>query len=111
MICWDRVGRLREEVGAEDFLEVVDIFLEEVDEVIERLRQGGGAENLESELHFLKGSALNLGFKALSELCARGERLARENRLGEFDLDEVFSTYDISMAEFMAGSAQRNFAA
>ena len=33
MISWERVNELRDEVGQEDFLEVVEIFLEEVDEV------------------------------------------------------------------------------
>ena len=35
MIDWPRVTELREEVGAEDFEEVVEIFLEEVEERIE----------------------------------------------------------------------------
>ena len=30
MIDWQRVNELRDEVGAEDFEEVVDLFLEEV---------------------------------------------------------------------------------
>ena len=32
MIDWNRVAALREEVGAEDFDEVVELFLQEVDE-------------------------------------------------------------------------------
>ena len=32
MIDWDRVQELREEVGAEEFAEVIELFLEEVDE-------------------------------------------------------------------------------
>ena len=35
MIDWSRVNELRDEVGAEDFEEVVELFLEEVEEVIE----------------------------------------------------------------------------
>ena len=111
MICWDRVNELRGEVGSEDFLEVVDIFLEEVDEVIERLRSATDRASLESELHFLKGSSLNLGFKALGQLCSHGEKLARNNDLDALDTSEIFRTYEQSMAEFLAGSMQRNFAA
>lgn len=111
MISWERVNELRDEVGSEDFLEVVDLFLEEVDDVVERLKASRDRTDLEAELHFLKGSALNLGFRALGELCSRGEKLAREHRLDEFDLSAVFSVFDRSMAEFMAGSAERNFAA
>ena len=38
MIDWTRVSELRDEVGAEDFDEVVELFLEEVDEAIKILR-------------------------------------------------------------------------
>jgi len=62
MIDWNRVDELRTEVGPEDFIEVVDLFLEEVDEIIDRFRNGAQEENLEETLHFLKGSALNIGF-------------------------------------------------
>ena len=37
MIDWARVSELRDEVGAEDFDEVVELFLEEVDEAIAAL--------------------------------------------------------------------------
>ena len=38
MIDWARVSELRDEVGAEDFDEVVELFLEEVEEAIAALR-------------------------------------------------------------------------
>ena len=38
MIDWASVSELRDEVGAEDFDEVVELFLEEVDEAIIALR-------------------------------------------------------------------------
>ncbi len=62
MIDWTRVSELRDEIGAEDFGEIVEIFLEEVEEEISALRDGVENEALEAKLHFLKGSALNLGF-------------------------------------------------
>ena len=34
MIDWDRVNALRDEVGPEAFAEVVELFLEEVDEKV-----------------------------------------------------------------------------
>ena len=34
MIDWNRISTLRDEVGAEDFDEVVELFLDEVEEVI-----------------------------------------------------------------------------
>ena len=55
MISWERVNELRNEIGAEDFQEVVELFLEEVEEVIERLRQTPDPTSYEADLHFLKG--------------------------------------------------------
>ncbi len=108
MINWQRVNELREEVGSEDFLEVVDLFLEEV---VERLRANPDPSTYEADLHFLKGSALNLGFRAFGDICSEGEKFARENDPAQFDLQRVVSTYELSMAEFLAGSAERNYAA
>ncbi|MDJ0628483.1 MAG: Hpt domain-containing protein [Rhodobacter sp.] len=101
MIDWQRVDELRDEVGAEDFLEVVDIFLEEVDEVAERLRQAPDPATYEAELHFLKGSALNLGFDALGSLCAEGERMSAEGDAANVDLTCILSAYETSKTEFL----------
>ena len=102
MIDWRRIEDLRAEVGAEDFCDVVDIFLEEVDEVVERLRRDGAAK-LEENLHFLKGSALNLGFDGFADLCQHGETAAREGRGDTIDVDPIIDSYATSRAAFLAG--------
>ncbi len=106
MIDWDRLRDLRGEIGDDGFDEVVEMFLEETDEVIDRLSCDGGAKALESDLHFLKGSALNLGFSDLAALCQDGERAAS---LGgtDVDLDRVRATYQASKAALASGSASR----
>ena len=71
MIDWLRMAELRDEIGQDGFDEVVDVFLEEAGEVVIRLDRGPTLE----DLHFLKGSALNLGFVAVAQLCQEGERL------------------------------------
>ena len=105
MIDWDRVRELRSEIGAENFDEVVDLFLEEADEAIARLSTGSGAKALAADLHFLKGAALNLGFAALSSLCQDGERRASAGDTA-VDLDAVRLTYAECRAEFEVGAAQ-----
>lgn len=100
MIDWDRVAELRDQVGAEDFAEVVDLFLEEVAEVIETLRTDPQANRLESDLHFLKGSALNLGFADFSEKCSNGERQAAEGNADQVDVGAILSSFDISRQLF-----------
>ncbi len=100
MICWDRVTELREEIGEDDFAEVADMFLEEVDEVIGRLKSNPHPSSLEEELHSLKGSALNLGFEALSKLCQSGERLAADGDFAAISLVAVFETFEKSRETF-----------
>ena len=94
MISWERVNELRDEVGQEDFVEVVEIFLEEVDEVAARLRLAPDPATYEDDLHFLKGSAMNLGFAALSEICQLGEKKAADNEAQSVDVAAVLSVYE-----------------
>ncbi len=103
MIDWKRVAELRDEIGAEDFGEVVDLFLEEVEGEIAVLRGGCAEDALESRLHFLKGSALNLGFRAFSTLCQNGESAAAAGQPQRVDLPATLASFDDSKAEFMAG--------
>lgn len=106
MIDWPRVKELRDEVGAEDFDEVVEIFLEEVEGVIEKLR-GGDRSKLEQDLHFLKGSAMNLGFDDFSSLCQVGERESALGNATTVDLDEIIGKYEVSKTTFLAEMPQQ----
>lgn len=109
MIDWDRVASLRDEIGAMDFAEVVEMFLGEADEVVGRLRVGKPDPTLEAELHALKGSALNLGFAELALLCSSGERQAN---VGErVDLARVTLSYAESRLEFESGLEERKMLA
>lgn len=99
MIDWERVKELRDEIGAEDFAEVVEMFLQEADEAITRLLPTLTAKAMEADLHFLKGAALNLGFAALSGLCQDGERRAASGST-EVDLQSVAQVYIASKAAF-----------
>lgn len=101
MIDWPRVNELRDEVGPEDFEEVVQLFLEEVDEVIFRLKANTTRSTLEDDLHFLKGSALSLGFRAFSNLCQEGERQSASGGADGVGLGEIFVVYDRSKQEFL----------
>lgn len=109
MIDWDRVANLRAEIGAEDFSEVAAMFLDEADEVVARLRRGGPGPGLEAELHFLKGSALNLGFRELAGLCNDGEKRAAAG--AAVDVARVMQSYAASRAAFATGLLARTNAA
>ncbi len=101
MINWPRVKELREEIGEEDFDEVVELFLEEVEGVIGKLRTGDRSA-LEQDLHFLKGSAINLGFDTFSQLCLTGERQSAQGEAAAVDLDDICSNYEQSKTEFLS---------
>ena len=101
MINWARVSELRDEVGEEDFDEVVEMFIEEVEEVMVRLISAPNPETYEEDLHFLKGSALSLGFSAFSDLCQIGEKAAANGQAETIDLEKVFETYAESKTEFL----------
>ena len=91
MIDWNRVDELRNEVGQEDFIEVVDLFLEEVEDIIDRFRNGTQEDAIDETLHFLKGSALNIGFSKLALLCSTvGTPPA-----------EIVAAYDAACEEFL----------
>lgn len=103
MIDWTRVSELKDEIGEEDFAEVAEMFISEVEEVIDRLKAAPDPARYEEDLHFIKSSALNLGFAELSVLCQTGERQAAAGDAAGVDLAPVLSSYAASKAAFLAG--------
>jgi HPt (histidine-containing phosphotransfer) domain-containing protein len=108
MIDWDRIEDLRAELRPADFDDVVEMFLEESEGVIDRLRRGRPDPTLEAELHFLKGSALNLGFSELAVLCDAGERLAAAG--APVDVAGVTESFLATRRAFEAGLRGQNAA-
>ncbi|GHA49205.1 nickel transporter [Amylibacter ulvae] len=103
MIDWAQIQQLEEDVGTEDLAEVTEVFLEEVDEAIDALRGVVSLENsdMASALHFLKGSAANLGFVIFANLCSQGEQLANDGVGETVNLETIVTTYDQSKLQFM----------
>lgn len=101
MIEWSRVDELVDEIGAEDFGEVVELFLDEVEESVKQL-EGCGCDPVvtEEQMHFLKGAALNLGFGALAQLCMKGEKSAASGQPEAVSPAEVRTCYESSREEF-----------
>jgi len=104
MIDWKRAAELRDEVGAEDFSEVIDLFLEECDNAIQNLADAKSASDIESQLHFLKGSALNIGFSDFAALCQSGEASAALGHLDTINLHQVIQAYWSARQLFLAQS-------
>jgi HPt (histidine-containing phosphotransfer) domain-containing protein len=107
MIDWTRVAELRDEIGPEDFEEVAELFLMEVEDTLSRLSGvAQDAGQMQEYMHFLKGSALNLGFSEMSDVCSRGEAAAANGHLS-VKIDDLKSLYARSRVMFETGYAQR----
>ena len=99
MIDWDRIRELRAEVGEEDFAVVVEMFFEEVDEALGRLFRPG-SDALAEDLHFIKGSALNIGLSEVSNMCRLVESKLREAPAVDGDLCAIQAAFYKAWAEF-----------
>lgn len=71
-IDWKRIEDLREELGCDGLEEIMEIFFEDTAEMIAGL-EGAPAGELSDRLHGIKGSAQNMGFGELADLCRAGE--------------------------------------
>ena len=69
MIDWQRVCELQSEFGDDGFVEVVELFLDEVEAALGNISAEPSGAGLQDHLHFLKGASLNLGFSTLAERC------------------------------------------
>ena len=101
MIDWARVSELRDEVGAEDFDEVVELLLEEVDEAIAALRDLMDLSKLEPKCHFLKGSALNIGFREFANLCQADEAAAAAGLGEDVEIAVIVQSYAAAREVFI----------
>lgn len=105
MIDWSHIDELKADMG-DSFDEIVEVFLEEVDDSIAKLAASDSA-GLASCLHFLKGAALNLGFTEFAALCSTGEVQADSGAAAQVDVARVRICYQKSRQEFVAGLQSR----
>ena len=99
MLDLPRIETLRHELGEVVFSEVASDFLMEVDGVMANIGHAGSAASLIEDLHFVRGSAMALGFTALALLCEVVERQAGENSLS-VDLAPLKLVYKMSVRQF-----------
>ncbi len=79
MIDLERLEELRQEIGEEDFLEVAEMFLDEMADSLAALQAttGGAGPDV---FHGLRGSALNLGFTDFATACTEAEKRALDGQ-------------------------------
>jgi HPt (histidine-containing phosphotransfer) domain-containing protein len=99
MIDWSKTIELAHDLGLDGFDEVVELFLEEVEDAINLLPM---ASDLEAALHFIKGCAMNLGFRDLGQACAAGESLANQGKNDLVDIADITRIFIESRQIFLA---------
>lgn len=103
MIDWTRARELYGEIGADDFDEVAELFLAEVEEALAQLLPTCTASTIEALLHAIKGAALNLGFSDLADLCEKGEKSAAKGDGQAVSLEAIKGCYQSSLVIFQDG--------
>ena len=98
MLDWDRISELREDVGEDDFAEVLALFVDEVAAALDAL-SGNDRGGLAGTLHALKGSALNIGLSRVGALCLDGEARLRTDPSAPIDIAAIRAAFDASRAE------------
>lgn len=93
MLDREQLSHLMEDVGRQGFAEVVALFLQETDDGMEKLLRSDDPSCLASDLHFLKGAALNLGLREFGDMCHQGEVLARAGQASKLDRSELQLSY------------------
>ena len=77
---------LREMMGADFMVELVDTYLQDSPEMLAQMHQALDAQDAESfrrAAHSLKSNSANFGAMQLSALARELEMMGRENRLGQ----------------------------
>lgn len=110
MIDWETVQALHDEVGAEDFGEIIDLFIEEVEEIVSTLGDDPDRSTLGDDLHALKGSALSLGFTDFCALCQAGETAAENGHANAIAVEEIIHSFLVSKKAFLNNLSQLNAA-
>ena len=71
MLDLDQLETLQAEIGADGFAEVADLLVCEIANGITALGTQPTRADLSAQFHYLKGSALNLGFRDFAGLCTQ----------------------------------------
>lgn len=94
MLDLSRIEELRADFGSDDLTEVLMVFCAEIDDALNTLADAPLETRL-SQLHFIKGSAMNVGLEVLGHLCSAEEiRLAAASPGTPPDVDTIRQAYD-----------------
>lgn len=72
MIDQNRLSELRNDIGDDSIAEIIQLFCDEIEQAFAQLDSTDRNTAAEA-LHFIKGSALNIGLVQVGQLCERAE--------------------------------------
>ena len=100
MLNHGRIAELKSEVGEDDFAEVITLFCEEVEEMLDDLPSTSQSQ-MAAKLHFLKGSALNIGLDAVGQMCSTEEARLKNDPNTAPDITAIRSLYIASRDQLL----------
>lgn len=100
MLDMSRIAELKAEVGEDDFAEVLALFCEEVEEVLTEL-ENATQNAIAAKIHFLKGSAQNIGLERVGALCLEAEASLRMHPNARPDVRRIRDAYAASKTELL----------
>lgn len=92
----ERLKALRDDIGEDDFAEVLSLFVSEIGEKLSDLAEIPDRAT-QDDFHFLRGSAANLGFVAMVAACEDAEAACRAGETPA--LADVTAAFDTALAE------------
>lgn len=102
MIDKSRIQELRDDIGEDDLAEVIALFCGEIDDLLANLETVDRA-GYPDRIHFLKGSALNIGLNALGELCRAEETRLAADPSARPDIPSIRAAFARARRALMAG--------
>lgn len=99
MIDWARVLQMHEEVGAQEFGPLIALFLAETEARLMHL--GASPAQFLLDLHFLRGSALTLGFADFADLCLRTEAQLVEGNINQHSRADLAASFAAAKRQFL----------
>lgn len=96
LVDWTRLAALREDIGEGCFAEIATMFVDEIQETLNRLTAAPDTATA-ADFHFLRGSAANMGLVEMALACERAEAECTAGRPA--DLGAVDGSFRRSLAE------------
>tara|TARA_R110000796_G_scaffold27713_2_gene76267 strand:+ start:4747 stop:5079 length:333 start_codon:yes stop_codon:yes gene_type:complete len=102
VIDWAYVNGLCNDIGRDSFDEIIQVFFEEVEDTLKHLENLPNQIDITEELHFLQGSALNLGFVGFSAECRKRHEILPDNLDELRHTANLLATYKASKIKFLS---------